>query len=118
MLSPCFADMSKETFKKLPNSTNAVESYNRCSKTPKPDILKVAMLYTYKLDMAAALESLALSKKVSTSYVDMTSVARATRAKGQSKSRQKRLLQSEDEGGPPDKRRHIATGMIIVGHLS
>lgn len=112
MLSPCFADMSEETFKKLPNSTNAVESYNRCSKHNKPDILKVAMLHTYKLDMATALENLALSKRASTSYLDMTPSAREKRAKQQSKARQKRLRQDDDEeGGPPDKRRHIVSGM-------
>ena len=112
MLSPCFADMDKETFKKLPNSTNAVESYNRCSKQPKPDILKVAMLYTYKLDMAAALESLAISKKAATSYLDMTPSAREKRAKQHSKARQKRMWQEdEEESGPPDKRRHCISGM-------
>ena len=72
MLSPCFADMNEETFKRLPGSTNAVESYNRCSKTEKPDILKVAMMYTYKVDIAAALENLAISQKIATSYTSMT----------------------------------------------
>ena len=68
MLSPCFANMNEETFKRLPGSTNAVESYNRCSKTEKSDILKVAMMYTYKVDMAAALENLAITQKIATSY--------------------------------------------------
>ena len=73
MLSPRFANMNEETFKRLPGSTNSVESYNRCSKTEKSDILKVAMMYTYKVDMAAALENLAITQKIATSYTSMTS---------------------------------------------
>ena len=63
--------MNEETFKRLPGSTNAVESYNRCSKTEKPDIRKMAMMYTYKVDMAAALENLAIAQKITMSYNNM-----------------------------------------------
>ena len=99
--------MGKQSFMKLPSSTNAVESYNRISKQQKPDILKVAMMYTYRQDMAAALENLAISKKVSTTYVGMTPKSRQKVAVRQAKARRKRLLRSEEDDGPPDKRRHI-----------
>ena len=86
MLSPCFTEMNEETFKRLPGSTNAVESYNRCSKTEKPDILKVAMMYTYKFDMAAALENLAIAQKITASYSNMTPDDRKKRAQQQSRA--------------------------------
>lgn len=53
MLSPCFAKVDAVTFAKLPTSTNAVESFNRVSKEKRPDVLKVVMMHTYRLDMAA-----------------------------------------------------------------
>ena len=116
MLSPCFAKMEKQSFMKLPSSTNAVESYNRISKQQKPGILKVAMMYTYKQDMAAALENLAITKKVSTTYNDMTPNSRQKVAARQAKARRKRLLRSDDDDGPPDKRRHIARK--LCSHVS
>ena len=102
MLSPCFANMNEETFKRLPGSRNAFESYNRCSKTEKSDILKVAMMYTYKVDLAAALENLAITQKIATSYTSMTSDEQKQRAQQQSKARQKRYCKDDDNGGPPD----------------
>ena len=62
MLSPAFADMDASTFKKLPNSTNAVESYNWLGIGATPDVLSVALMTTYKLDMAAALQYLPVTK--------------------------------------------------------
>ena len=105
--------MSEETFKRLPGSINAVESYNRCSKTEKPDILKVAMMYTYKVDMAAALENL----EIATSYTSRTPDDSKKRAQQQSKARQKRYRKDNDNGGPPDKRRHL-TGIYVHVHHS
>lgn len=67
MLSSAFADMKTSTFQKLPNSINAVESYNRLCKGATPDILNVAMMTTYKLDMAAALQHLAITNGMSVS---------------------------------------------------
>ena len=94
MLSPCFTEMNEETFKRLPGSTNAVESYNRCSKTGKPDILKVAMMYTYKFDMAAALENLAIAQKITTSYSNMM----------------------PDEEGPATEQSHLPISVSISRH--
>ena len=53
---------------------NAVESHNRASKRKSADILKVG---PYKLDMAAALEHLARTHGIPTTYVDLTHDARA-----------------------------------------
>ena len=99
--------MNEETFKRLPGSTNAVESYNRCSKTEKPDILKMAMMYTYKVDMAAPLENLAIAQKITTSYSNMMPDDRKIRAQQQSKTRQKQYHQDDNDGGLPDKQRHL-----------
>ncbi len=40
--------MSEEQFD---TTSNAVESHNRLSKTGKPEMLRVAMLTTYKIDI-------------------------------------------------------------------
>ena len=52
----CSVASTNTAFDKIPNTTNAVESHNHCSKGSSPDILKVAPMATYKIDMAAALE--------------------------------------------------------------
>ena len=66
MLSHHFSTMSEEHFQKLPSTTNAVESHNRLSKIGKPEILRVAMLTTYKVDMAMALEHMAAKEGIFT----------------------------------------------------
>lgn len=65
MLSHHFSAMSEEEFKSLPTSTNAVESHNQLSKVDKPEILSVALLTTYKIDMASALEPMARNEGLS-----------------------------------------------------
>ena len=107
MLSACCSQMGVDAFQSLPDSTNAVESHNRCSKGDKPDTLKIAMLSTYKLDMASALEHLANSTGIKTSYVDLTSDARAKRSAKANKARARKRARDEksDTDGPPDKRR-------------
>ena len=55
----CTPESTNTAFNKLPDTTNAVESHNRCSKGSCPDILKVALMATYKIDMSTALEHLA-----------------------------------------------------------
>jgi len=100
--------MTNEEFETLPSSTNAVESHNRLSKISKPEILKAAMLTTYKIDMAAALEHIARLEGLSTSYDDRSDTARIKKNKAVQKSRLKRKLRIDnDNDGPPDKRRHI-----------
>ena len=103
MLSQHFADMDAEDFLRLPTSTNAVESHNRLSKVDRPEILRVAMLTTYKVDMSVALEHMAKCEGMQTSYED-TSVEKQKR-----KDNRKRRLQSDDEG-PPDKNEDFEGG--------
>ena len=62
--------LTTRLFQLLPETTNAVESHNRTSKRSSADILKVALMSTYKLDMAAALEHLAKTHGIPTSYMD------------------------------------------------
>lgn len=59
MLSLHFSTMSEEEFTSLPTSTNAVESHTQLSKHDKAEILCVALLTTYKIDMATAIEHMA-----------------------------------------------------------
>ena len=106
MLSACCSEMGVDVFQSLPDSTNAVESHNRCSKGDKPDTLKIAMLSTYKLDMVSALEHLANSTGIKTSYVDLTPDARAKRSAKANKARSRKRARDEknDTDGPPNKR--------------
>lgn len=108
MLSPHFSTMTDEQFTNLPNSTNAVESHNRLSKISKPEILHAAMLTTYKVDMAAALEHMARMEGLPTSYDEGSDAARAKKNKAVQRSRSKRKLQNIDnDDGPPDKNKHF-----------
>ena len=113
MLSSHFSTMTNEQFKTLPNSTNAVESHNRLSKTPKPEILSAAMLTTYKVDMAAALEHMARLEGLSTSYEERSDATRIKKNKAVQKSRSKRKLQTNDDDGPSDKSRHFQSSNQI-----
>ena len=63
---------SHTLFHRLPNSTNAVESYTHLCKGPTPDVLNVAMMAIYKLDMAATLQHLAVTSGVSVTYERVT----------------------------------------------
>lgn len=62
MLLACYSSMQSEVFYSLPNSTNAVESYNRFSKSKQPHILKVTMMMEYKEDMSKSLQVMARQK--------------------------------------------------------
>ena len=106
MLSAAFSEMESSVFHRLPNSTNAVESYNRLCKGPTPDVLSVAMMTTYKLDMAATLQHLAVTSGMSVTYERQTPEARSSRASAQSRARAKRRLRDlGDAEGPPDKKK-------------
>ena len=49
MLSPVYVTMDKDRFESLPGSTNAVEAYNRLSKTGKvPLPLSIVLISLYK----------------------------------------------------------------------
>lgn len=114
MLSPHFSAMTDEQFQNIPNSTNAVESHNRLSKLSKPEILCAALLTTYKVDMAAALEHMARLEGLPTSYEDTTDDARAKKNKAVQRSRSKRKLQYNDDDGPPDKNKHFQISEQII----
>ena len=106
MLSPHFSTMSEEEFTNLPTSTNAVESRNRLSKNDKAETLSVALLTTYKIDVAMALEHMARTEGLSTSYTENSAERRKKNRNAVSKYRQKRKLETEgDNDGPPDKQR-------------
>ena len=65
--------MDKKTFDTLPSSTNAVESHNRLCKSEHVQILKVAMITTYRKDMSTSLELMAQSRGLPTTYDDPNS---------------------------------------------
>ena len=113
MLCACYSD--NEAFESLPDTTNVVESHNRASKGKSPDTLKVAMMATYKLDMSAALEHLARTQGIPTSYTDFTPDARAKRAKqaNLARSLKRARNQKEETDGPPDKHRDFKKGMQV-----
>ena len=104
MLSGAFSQMGGTLFATLPASTNAVEAYNRISKSSTPGPLNVAMLMTYKEDMLAALEHLARLRGISTTYEDQSLEAQKKRATKQNEARRKRRAREDDDAeGPPDK---------------
>ena len=107
MLSPCFSNMKPEKFKSLPSSTNAVESHNRFCKGDHPETLKLAMLSTYKEDMAKTLEVMARQQGLSTTYERLSPTATGHRSKQQSAARRKRrrIIDEDDADGPPDTKK-------------
>ena len=107
MLTANHSVINKDLFDRLPTTTNAVESHNCLSKNGKLDILRVAMMSTYKIDMSNALECLARMQGISTSYVHTTKPT-ATKRK------HKVLTDNEEENGPPDKHRDFNEGMLIA----
>lgn len=110
MLTGCHAAMDEARFNRLPSSTNAVESHNRLSKGTTPDVLRVAMMSTYKVDMSNALEHVARSEGVSTSYEDMTPSSKENRRKAANTTRMKKRCREEESDGPPDKHHDFHKG--------
>lgn len=99
--------MKPEDFNSLPNSTNAVESHNRFCKGDHPETLKLAMLSTYKEDMAKTLEVIACQQGLSTTYKKLLPTAIGQRSKQQSAARRKRrrIVDEDDTDGPPDTKK-------------
>lgn len=102
-----------DAFATVPDSTNAVESNNRYSKGSKPDILKVALMSTYKVDMVAALEHLAASQGIQTAYEDLNLEARAKRSEAANKRWERKRARNflEEDDGPADKKKHLLKGI-------
>lgn len=114
MLSPCYNEMDPKLFKELPSSTNAVESYNRFSKSMYRQPLKQAMMATYKEDMAKTLEIIAIRKGLSVTYENLSDSARIKRSNQQNLARQKRYnKENDDPDGPPDTKKKFNSGMYI-----
>ena len=82
--------MGTDTFSKMPTSTIAVETY-RVSKSGSTEPLSVAMLGTYKYDMAATLEHVARQKEISTSDEDMSIDAQRQHVQKQTLAQQKEV---------------------------
>ena len=99
----CSAASTSAVFNKIPDTTNAVKSHNRCSKGSSLDILKVALMSTCKIDMAAALEHLAKRKGITTCYEDLSPASRATRTEVSNKARSRKRAASDDAEGLPDR---------------
>jgi hypothetical protein len=83
--------MDLEQFQQLPNSTNAVESYNRFGKGIHRQPLKVAMMSTYREDMMKTLQIIAERRGLSTTYQDCSPNSRMKRSIQQNESRKRRL---------------------------
>ena len=102
MLCPVYATMGQDRFAFLPDSTNAVESYNRTTKDGKgPEILQVFLMSLYKKDMVAVLEGLAESIGISTTYISQTPAARYKRNKKANAARRRKNAVDNDAQGPP-----------------
>ena len=82
-----------------------MESYNRLSKQRDPNILKV--------DMANAMEHIACTKGISTSYMDMSLAAREKRNKATNATRARKRSREEESEGPPDKSGDFSEGKLI-----
>ena len=111
MLCSCFTN---DAFAEIPSDTNVVKSHNRISKGTPPDVLKVALMTMYKVDMAAALEHLAQSRDISTSYESLTPEARSSRITAANKARSRKRARGEDGDGPPDKKSHFQAGKPLL----
>ena len=105
--------MDEDRFDRLPSSTNAVESHNRLSKGSNPDVLWVALMSTYKIDMSSALEHVASGKGVSTSYEDLTVGSKENRRKMVNAARAKKRLHEEESDGPPDKHHDFSERCLV-----
>ena len=120
MLCGCHSSMDRQQFEELPTSTNAVESYNRFGKHTHRQPLKVAMMATYKEDMAETLEIMARRQGLTTSYDNQSTSACAKHSSQQNRARQKRLRsENDDPEGPPDTKRKFFPGnyfCIIYNH--
>ena len=74
--------------------------------------LKLAMMATYREDVAKCLEIMATIKGISTSYEDKTPTGRMKRSQQQNSARRKRLRSTTDDAeGPPDKHTDFQSGM-------
>ena len=113
MLSPCYSSMTAELFQQLPSSTNAVESYNRFGRPTHRQPLKLAMLTTYKEDMAKSMQIIACRNGLSIDYESPSVASRTKRSSKQCMARRKRLRLDDtidDAKGPPDTKKTFIAG--------
>ncbi len=76
MLTSATYVMDPAVFESIPHDTNAVEAYHRFAKGKTIESLQVALMTVYKGDKLAALQYLASSKGISTTYHDKTPAGR------------------------------------------
>ena len=120
MVSLCFSQMSSQQFNELPNSTKAVGSYNRFGRSVHRQPLKVAMMASYRRDMAKSFVIMARGRGLLTSYEDQTPTGRDKRSKQQNSARRKRLRYTDaldNTMGPPDKRANFISGNTVNTHI-
>lgn len=68
---------------------------------------------TYKIDMAAALEHLAKSRGITTSYEDLSPASRAAHTMVANKARSRKRVASDDAEGLPDKHQDFTKGFLV-----
>ena len=79
----------------------------------KPDTLSVAMMPTYKLDMAAVLKHLAVTNGMSVAYKQQTPKSCRIRVSAQNSARAKqRRNEADNAQGPPDKKNLILMSCV------
>ena len=104
-------------FNKLPNTTNAVESHNHCSKGSSPDILKVALMainvrIRYVRCTGTSTHGHIAKRRGTTSYEDLSQASRVAHTKVANKTRSRKRTASDDAEGPPDKHQYFKKGYI------
>ena len=103
MLSAAFTEMDKDTWKRSPTTTNAVERKNRDCKSGAVSIKQI-MTETYKIDKVVCMKHITAIQGSSISYRSQTAEARAAQAKYRQKCRLVRSEPDKDSKfGPPDK---------------
>ena len=88
-LSKAFSDMSPDSWRKCPSTTNAVERKNKDCKTDNVQPLKLAITSVYKLDKVQCFKHMAAEEGASVSYRSQTDEARKCRATARQKQRMK-----------------------------
>ena len=71
----------------------------------------MALLTTYKIDKASALEHMARTEGLSKAYTERNDEYQQKNSRAVQKCHAKRKLQAEDDEDPPDKQKHFQQGI-------
>ena len=74
----------------------------------------MALLTTYKVDMASALEHMARTEGLLTDYTERNDEYQKKNSRAVQKCRAKRKLQAEDDEGPPDKQKYFQQDIYVI----